>query len=1149
MNSKTLVLAALVALGCLPAAAQTSTLSSVAIDTAVTAGGLANGVATVTPRIGTALNQPGSVGDVLAGLQYVPGAIPLDGAPSSIAFFTLSGAAIPGGAGNPATAFTSFGTLTSPTAVTTYSDPASKLTANSYSALTFAEADLGAGSRDFYMIHHKTGTDYFAQIVPGTGVATLIRDLKPMSWTGPTAGGPANVGTTGYFGLAWATGILSAGAPYLDQSLYYLRTDSSVPGHTKFGVMIPALTGGSSDTLDLTTAVGSFGVGGYSTLAFSGTVLSNYGANQFYYLRQDNAAGGTGNTILGRINPSLVAGTRTVSDIANLGGVFTTLNFAPDATGPAGAWGSTQFYITGALAAGSQSVSFEAIPNHNVGDVFTITPTASSGLDLTVTVVSGPATVATTGVSGATPLSLRVFTVTTTGAGIVTLRATQGGRAAPLPAYSVNFLQQSFNVLGLPVITGPTTAPATAGVPFAFTIGATGSPTSFTASPLPAGVTFSTATGVFGGTPSAAGTTVVSLTATNATGTSSPTTLTLTVAPAGVAPIITGPTSAPATAGAAFVTYTIAATGSPTSYGAAGLPAGLTVNPVTGAINGTPTAAGVSIATISATNGVGTGTATLTITVAPAATAPIITSSTTAPATAGTPFVTYVIAATGLPTSFTATGLPAGLALNSVTGAITGTPTTAGTSVATISATNALGTGTATLTITVAAAVAAPIIVSPITAPATAGTPFVTYVIAATGLPTTFTATGLPPGLTLNPLTGAINGTPTASGTFVVALAATNSTGTGLSTLTITVAAAAVAPIITSPATAPATAGAPFVTYVIAGTGLPTSFTATGLPPGLTLNPLTGAINGTPTTAGTFAVTITATNSTGTSTSVLSIVVAATPGSRITNFSALGLSGSGIQTVTIGFMVSSGSKTILMRAVGPTLSTFGVQNALADPTLTLYGPGVIATDDNWETSSVGLAVGPAMSAAFASAGAFALPHLSLDSSLLFTAVNGVPNTGILGVNGAAGVALLEIYDADGNPATRLTNVSARMNVAPGSGAFTAGLIITGTVPKTVLIRGVGPTLSVFGVAGALADPLLTVYSGSTVIASDDNWETGASTAAQITAADTQVSAFALPPGGKDSALILTLAPGAYTMQVTGVGGATGVALLEIYDLQ
>jgi hypothetical protein len=408
--------------------AQTNTISSIAVGTAVTAGGTANGVVIVTPLIGTAGNVAGSVQNNLAGLQYVAGQVALSGAPASVAFFALSGAPIAAG-GGPAADFTSYGTLISPTQVNTYADAASKLTPSSYSALTFSAADLGFGANNFYMIHHAPNSvDYFATIVPGTGVATSIADLKPMSWpaTGGVAGGPASPGTNGYFALAYATGAVPGGpgGAYAANSMFYLRTD--VSSHVQFGLLIPALTSASSDELDLTTAVGSFGVGGYTTLTYTPTVVSNYGADQFYYLRLDPV---TGNTIFGRLNPSVAAGSRVISDIANLGGVFNTLVFAADATGPAGAWGTNQFYASGSLAPGAQSISFEAIPNHNVGDIFTVTPTASSGLDLTVTVVSGPATVAQTGVSGANP-SLLVFTVTTTGPGIVTLQASQAGQTS-----------------------------------------------------------------------------------------------------------------------------------------------------------------------------------------------------------------------------------------------------------------------------------------------------------------------------------------------------------------------------------------------------------------------------------------------------------------------------------------------------------------------------------------------------------------------------------------------------------------------------------------------------------------------------------------------------------------------------------------------
>src|ERR1019366_7796076 len=136
--------------------------------------------------------------------------------------------------------------------------------------------------------------------------------------------------------------------------------------------------------------------------------------------RQDTGAGGTGFTILGRLNPSLVAGVRTISDIANLGGVYNTLVFAPDATGTGAGWGSNQFYVTGTRAATAQSVSFAAIANQKTGVSFTVTPTASSGGPITLSVVSGTAgiDVPIGGIGG-------VFTVTPTSAGIITLKALQ----------------------------------------------------------------------------------------------------------------------------------------------------------------------------------------------------------------------------------------------------------------------------------------------------------------------------------------------------------------------------------------------------------------------------------------------------------------------------------------------------------------------------------------------------------------------------------------------------------------------------------------------------------------------------------------------------------------------------------------------------
>jgi hypothetical protein len=127
------------------------------------------------------------------------------------------------------------------------------------------------------------------------------------------------------------------------------------------------------------------------------------------------------------------------------------------------------------------------------------------------------------------------------------------------------------------------------------------------------------------------------------------------------------------------------------------------------------------------------------------------------------------------------------------------------------------------------------------------------------------------------------------------------------------------------------------------------------------------------------------------------------------------------------------------------------------------------------------------------------------------------------------------------------NLATRAFVGTADGVLIPGLVIGGTTAKRVLVRAVGPTLANFGVTGVLADPTLAVFSGPTTIASNDNWsEAAGSSVVAIAAAG--AGAFALPVGSKDSALVLTLAPGAYTFRVAGVGGATGVALVEVYAL-
>jgi hypothetical protein len=156
---------------------------------------------------------------------------------------------------------------------------------------------------------------------------------------------------------------------------------------------------------------------------------------------------------------------------------------------------------------------------------------------------------------------------------------------------------------------------------------------------------------------------------------------------------------------------------------------------------------------------------------------------------------------------------------------------------------------------------------------------------------------------------------------------------------------------------------------------------------------------------------------------------------------------------------------------------------------------------------------------------------------------------ITGRNNTTGLALAEIYDTSAGTPTastpRLVNVSARTQVGTGGDVLIAGFTIGGTTAKTVLIRATGPALAAFGVTGTLPDPQLELFSGATVIRSNNNWGGDM----QLANVGGSVGAFAVSdPNSRDAMLLVTLPPGSYTAQVSGVNNSTGVALVELYEV-
>jgi hypothetical protein len=271
------------------------------------------------------------------------------------------------------------------------------------------------------------------------------------------------------------------------------------------------------------------------------------------------------------------------------------------------------------------------------------------------------------------------------------------------------------------------------------------------------------------------------------------------------------------------------------------------------------------------------------------------------------------------------------------------------------------------------------------------------------------------------------------------------------------------------------------------------------------------------------------------------------PTARLINLSILTDVAAAGDAFTMGYVVggsgTTGTKQILIRAAGPSLTQLGVTGVLADPKLEIYaGPTKTGENDNWGGTS-------ALVTASSAVGAFPFSSpTSLDAAVLASIAAGDNSVRVSANGSGTGTVIAELYDSTSEQnftgrTPRLVNVSVLKHLGAG---LTVGFVINGTGAKTVLIRGVGPTIggAPFNVPGVVANPQLTLYSGQTVVNSNDDW---GGTAA-LTAAFNQVGAFMLPAGSRDAALLATLQPGNYTVQVIGVGNTTGVGIVEVYEV-
>jgi hypothetical protein len=306
--------------------------------------------------------------------------------------------------------------------------------------------------------------------------------------------------------------------------------------------------------------------------------------------------------------------------------------------------------------------------------------------------------------------------------------------------------------------------------------------------------------------------------------------------------------------------------------------------------------------------------------------------------------------------------------------------------------------------------------------------------------------------------------------------------------------------------------------------------------------------------------------------------------SGLSNIATRGLVLTANNVMIGGFTIEgSAAKTVLIRARGPSMSgaPFLVPGTLVNPFLQIFsGATLIAQNNDWPTTdpvcpSMGFTCGgpseisaTGLDPCRANPGqSTSPPGCTQESAVLITLPPGAYTAIESGVGGTTGIGLIEVFEVDGGASpSKLSNISTRARVETGDNVMIGGFIIEGSSPKTVLLRARGPSMSgaPFLVPGTLANPFVQLFSGSTVIAQNNDWQVSdplCGSMGFVCGGPSEITATGLdpctpnpgqttPPAGcgEESAILITLPPGGYTAILSGLGGGTGVGLIEVFEI-